>query len=509
MSQGHTTRAEFLKVVGAASTWVVFLNALVGCKAEAKSLPANAPEQPEYVQAFRSRPDLTPATIEVITQAHGTAPGYIFIALKEGAGEHGPMIIDDTGNLVWFGKYARARDFKVQYFHDEPVLTWWEGRVVQGHGVGEYVIFDGFYQEITRVRAGNGLKGDLHEFLITPRDTALLTAYEAVRMDLSSVGGREDGVVWGGIAQELDIETGEMLFEWRSLDHVGIEDSYAKPSDESAPFYDYFHINSIALDNDGNLLISSRNTSAVYKIDRESGEILWRLGGKRSNFEMGPGTRTAFQHDARRHGDGTITIFDNGAGLGKVHKQSRGIVVDLDENEMRATLLHEYTSPEELLATSQGNVQALPNSNVFVGWGSEPYFSEFSSEGKLLLDARFPPNGETYRAFRFPWKGFPTDAPAVSVDKRSSGQAILYASWNGATEVATWQVLTGPSPDKLKILGTAPRKGFETAITLRTSEPYVGVRARDRFWRMLGVSKVINLGDHAEGYSSPITGGLM
>jgi hypothetical protein len=213
------------------------------------------------------------------------------------------MILDDRGQLVWFGKYTSARDFRVQRYRGRPVLTWWEGTVVAGHGVGEYVIFDDSYHEIARVRAGNGYRGDLHEFLITPHGTALLTSYAPATADLSAVAGPEAGAAWDGIAQEIDIETGEVLFEWHSLDHVGVEESYVHPPDDPAYAYDYFHINSIDVDHDENLLVSARNTWTVYKIDRESGRVLWRLGGKKSDFEMGEGTRSALQHDARRHED--------------------------------------------------------------------------------------------------------------------------------------------------------------------------------------------------------------
>src|SRR5215212_1501658 len=185
------TRRRFLTALGAAATCLSLTNAVR--YALSRMLPAAAKD----VLAFRSRPDLSPAAVEVTTeQAHDdTAPGYLFIALKEGTGEHGPMIIDDLGQLVWFGKYSSARDFKMQYYQGRPVLTWWEGRVVCGHGIGEYVIFDDSYHEIARVRAGNGLRGDLHEFLITPQDTALLTTYGLVGWDLSPVGGPENGAV--------------------------------------------------------------------------------------------------------------------------------------------------------------------------------------------------------------------------------------------------------------------------------------------------------------------------
>src|SRR5215218_2893999 len=376
------TRQRFLGFVGAG---VALLN-VPGCKEDRQS-HHSPPARPSEVRSFRLHPDLSPPAIEITAQAHDNAPGYIFIAPKKGAGQYGPMIVDDQGQLVWFSKNRYATDFRVQTYQGEPVLTWWEGKVVAGHGVGEYVIFDGSYREINRIRAGNGYQGDLHEFFITAEDTALLTAYVSIQTDLSPIGGPEDGAVWEGIAQELDLETGEVLFEWRSLEHVGVEETYREPLQNPGTPLDYFHINSIDIDFDGNFLISAKGTSAVYKVDRESGEILWRLGGKESDFEMGPGTRIGYQHDARRQRDGTITIFDNGASP-KVHEQSRGIVVELDMDGMSATLVREFTHPNKLISTSQGNVQVLPDANLFVGWGSAPYFSEFSHEGELLFDAQ-------------------------------------------------------------------------------------------------------------------------
>jgi hypothetical protein len=402
------------------------------------------------------------------------------------------MMIDGLGQLVWFGKYRSARDFKVQRYRGKPVLTWWEGRVLAGHGDGEYAIFDDSYREIARVRAGDGYRGDLHEFLITPQNTALLTSYEAVRTDLSAVGGPVDGAVWEGIAQEVDIQTGEVIFAWHSLEHVGIDESYVEPPQDPAHLYDYFHINSIAVDHDGTLIVSARNTWTVYKIDRNTGEVLWRLGGKNSDFQMGHGTWTAFQHDARRHEDGTITIFDNGAHP-KVHDQSRAILVELDEDKMNATLVRGYVSPQKPLATSQGNAQRLPEGNMFVGWGSEPFLSEFSYDGKLLLNGRFPPDGESYRAFRFPWSGHPIEDPAVAVEQGSADKVKLYASWNGATEVESWEVLAGSRPGQLQSLGSVPRIGFETVMLVQTSHSYFAVRAKDRRGHALGTSATVKL----------------
>src|ERR671920_1344865 len=483
-----STRQEFLGVVGAG---VALLN-MPGCKEDRQS-HHSPPARPSAVRSFRSRPELSPPAIEITAQAQDTAPGYIFVAPKKGAGQDGPMIVDDQGQLVWFSKNRYATDFRVQTYQGEPVLTWWEGKVVAGHGVGEYVIFDGSYREINRIRAGNGYQGDLHEFFITAEDTALLTAYVSIQTDLSPIGGPEDGAVWEGIAQELDLETGEVLFEWRSLDHVGVQETFREPPQDPGTSLDYFHINSIDIDFDGNFLISAKGTSAVYKVDPANGEILWRLGGKESDFEMGPGTRFVSQHDSRRQSDGTITIFDNGAPP-QEHEQSRGIVLELDMDEMSATLVREYTLPNKPLSTSQGNVQVLPDSNVFVGWGSAPYFSEYSHDGELLFDVSFLGSTQSYRAFRLPWSGNPDDEPAVAVERGSDDEVTVYVSWNGATEVATWQVLAGPDPNRLEPVGSAPWRGFETTIVVSTTEPYVSVQARSASGRTLGTSKVAKLG---------------
>ncbi len=450
--------------------------------------------------AFRSRPDLSPPTVEVTTPARGVAPGYVFAAAKNGPGEiypaqDGPMILDNEGRLVWFrpvqSEDQDAMDFKVQRYKGEPVLTWWQG-THSGYGNGEYVIFDSSYREVARFRAGNGLDGDHHEFLISERDTALFTIYRRVAMDLSPLGGPEKGAVIDGIAQEVNIETGEVVFEWHSLEQVGLDESLSAPAPDLTDAYDYFHINSIDVDHDGNLLVSARRTSAVYKIDRESGEVIWRLGGEKGDFEMGPGARFAYQHDARRNDDGTISVFDNrGLDMGE---PSRGVVLELDERAMKATLVQEYTHPDSPFAPYQGNVQVLGNGNVFVGWGSAPYLSEYGPNGGLLFDARFPDDSESYRAFRSPWKGLPEDRPAVAVEFGSEDRVTLYASWNGATEVDTWEILAGPGPDGLVSVGSAPRKGFETAIAFDTDEPYVAARAKDRSGKPLGTSEAVKRG---------------
>jgi hypothetical protein len=494
------TRRRFLTAVSAGAAWIALTNT-PGCKPAKSSKRATpskttSPAQPEPVLvegsppapqrdawSFRTRPDLSPRAIDVAKQSHDTAPGYVFGAPKKrGPGQGGPMIVDNRGQVVWFrpvqSKAPRAMDFKVQNYRGESVLTW---------GAGDHVILDSSYHEIARFHAGHGYRGTLedhHEFLISPEDTALFTIYNPVRRDLSPVDAPKDGLLWEGVVQELDVETGKVLFEWHSLDHVSLDETYVDSSADVRSGIDYFHINSVDVDHDGNLLVSARRTCGVYKIDRESGEIIWRLGGKKSDFEMGPGTRFAYQHDARRQSDGAITIFDNGTttihnGIPKAVEESRGIALELDEKKMTATLVAEYTHPDKLFADAGGNMQVLPNGNVFIGWGRARVFSEFSKDGDLLFSASFPKYG-SYRAFRFPWSGHPSDRPVTVAERTSEEEVSVYVSWNGATQVTAWEVLAGASPSELESLGSIPRNGFVTAMLVRTAEPYVVVRAKDR-----------------------------
>jgi hypothetical protein len=492
------TRRRFLQAAVGGAAWVA-LGGNLGCDPvpRARATAASAPTGQAW--NFRSRPDLHPPVIEVIKQARDTAPGYIFIAPKNGPGEAGPgqdgcVILDDAGQPVWLrllqNEGMDVMAFRAQKYKGETVLTWWEG-LHTGYGQGQYVIFDSSYREIARFGAGNGYEGDHHEFLITPQDTALITIYSKVQRDLSGVGGPVDGVLLDGIAQEIDIESGEVLFEWHSLDHIELEESlYEPPSDLEAAF-DYFHINSIDPIPGGYLLISARRTCAMYKVDRKTGEIVWSLGGKKSDFKMGAGVRTTLQHDARRNPDGTITIFDNG-NVNRVD-QSRAIMIEVDEDKMSASLVREYTHPDRLLSDTQGNVQVLPKGNVLVGWGSAPFFSEFNHHGELLFHAAFPTEGETYRAFRFPWSGQPTDDPAIAADLGTEDEVSIYASWNGATEVTTWQLLAGSVPDQLEPLASAPRQGFETVITVLTTESYVGLEAVNSSGKVLGTTSALKL----------------
>jgi len=393
------------------------------------------------------------------------------------------MILDDAGSLVWFRPVVHkvVTDFKVQKLHDQPVLTWWEGKSVDGLSDGEWVVLDASYREVARFSAARGLYGDLHEFVITPWSTALVTSKEVRPWDLRPVGGRSRGHVVGGVIQELALPRGRLLWEWHSLDHVAVAETEitAKPG----PRFDYFHINAIGVAPDGHLVVSARNTWAAYKIDRRTGRVLWRLGGKRSDFTFGRGARFEWQHDVREHANSVVTVFDNAAAP-QEEPQSRALLLRLDTRRRRVSLLRAYTHrPERVLARYLGNTQLLDDGNVFVGWGGSTYMSEFDHAGAIVFDARLPHGGESYRAFRFPWAGRPAERPAAVIRGRT-----LHASWNGATAVASWQLRENGRPTRMQ-----PRTGFETALPLSPKTSRVDVLARDASGVPLGASPTLRV----------------
>jgi hypothetical protein len=447
------------------------------------------------VQSFHSRADLHPPAVTVTARSAAVAPGDELVAPYTGPGQAGPMILDQNGSLVWFkalAEHTSATNLRVQEYDGKQVLTWWQGDIsVHGFGQGEDVIADSTYTDIAHVKAGNGVHADLHDFQLTPRGAALITAYDPILCDLSSVGGRADGGVTDGLLQEIDVKTGLVMFQWTSLDHVALSESYTPPTTTSPAWpFDFFHINSLDLEQSGNLLISGRNTWTVYDVNSQTGQIEWRLGGKRSSFTMGAGTSTAWQHDPRELPNGSISLFDNGAGPA-IHKQSRGIVVSIDPQRKTATLVGQLFHPPPLLAESQGNMQALTNGDWFLGWGQVPDFSELSPSGQLLFDAHFPAHTQSYRAFRFAWTGTPAHPPALAVAPAAGGGGAAYASWNGATLVTAWRLLAGPAAASLAPVAQVARAGFETAIPLpagSTVGPYFAVQALAAGGGVLGTS---------------------
>jgi hypothetical protein len=379
---------------------------------------------------------------------------------------------------------------QVQRLNGRPVLTWWEGYLNYGVGNGVGKIFDAQYRQIGEIKAGNGYDGlDPHEIQLTDRGTAIVAIQTLVYQDLRSIRGARNAQVFDAIVQEIDLPTGLVLYEWHSLDHVSIRESYTRPPKRDRHLFDYFHINSIEEAPDGRFILSARNTWGVYKIDQYDGRVHWRLGGKRSSFKMGRGTRFAWQHDARVQRSGTITIFDNGAAP-PVAPHSRGIGLRVNTRTRRASLAKNYRHAGRLLSGSQGNMQRLPNGNVLIGWGQNPVVSEYSPRGRELFNAQLSRGNMSYRSFRHPWSAQPATSPAVAAtaDRRNT---TVYASWNGATTVARWDVLAGDAPGSLARVGSARRSGFETAVRVKGAHRYVAVQAKGADGRVLAASRAV------------------
>jgi hypothetical protein len=453
-----------------------------------------ASRAPNDVLTFHSRPDLSTPAVQITKPSGTVAPGDIFLTPAHGPVQSGPMIVDSRGTLVWFHPLPAgdvAADFRVQHFAGRRVLTWWQGYLGAGVGVGEDVVYDSSYRQVAVVRAANGLSADLHEFLLLPHGRALITAYYPVYWDASSVHGARNAIVLDCVIQEIDVKTGLLVFQWDSLDHIPLSDTYETlPTDAGQPF-DYFHINSIQIDDDGDLVLSARNTWAAYKISPHSGRIVWALGGKHSSFKLSKEADFAFQHHVQVQSadDRIITLFDDGAGPPAIHEESRAITLRLDPRNRTATLLQADDHAPALSAGYEGDVQELPGGNQFVGWGQQPYFTEYDANGSAVFDGRFVGGNTSYRAYLYPWNGTPATPPAVAASTAGNTTAV-YVSWNGATNVSRWQVLTGSTPAKLTASTVQPTQGLETEISVRAA-PFVAVRALDADGRVLSTSSVI------------------
>ncbi len=493
------TRGQFLRAAGGTAAGMLWLGPRAA--AAAREVGDRHGSSALY-HTYRSRPDLRPptATVHPSTRMAASADGSWFLTAGTNAkAQNGTVILDRYGSPVWFKPSPPgwfAYDFRAQTYRGKPVLTWWQGTIF---GVGEAVIMDTSYTEVARVHAGNGHQVDPHEFLLTPEGTALITCSPStVSADLSSVGGSRNGQVAESVMQEIDVETGDVLLEWRSLDHVPVSESYMWAG---GGVYDYMHLNSIDVTPDGNLLISGRHTWALYKLDRRTGEVIWRLGGKRSDFAMGPGAQFAWQHDARQVDEQTITVFDDGAAFFEgnhryraTHRQSRGLALGVDHSARRAKLSRAYEHRPPLLAGGYGNTQTLAGGDVVVGWGNLPVASLFDSSGKLLQDVNLSSIYASYRAFNLPWTGTPARPPDVAAHRLPNGRGTtVYASWNGTTACAAWMVRAGSDPSALRRAEVKPRTGFETAIGIPQTAGYVDATALDSAGRALARSAAVKV----------------
>ncbi len=465
------------------------------------------------VWSFVSEPNLHPMKIQVNKHEAGTSPGYVALApygFSDEAmyGQSGSLLVDNDGNPVWFRPLSSPNlmntDFRKQYYKKKPVLTFWQGTLVTPPaytnapgGSSEpgscFYILDSHYKVLHTIRAHRGYVSDIHEFLLTPQNTALILSTKQVPMDLTPYGGPADGVVQDFAIQEIDVETNELLFFWNALDHIPLSDSYESAS--SSDVWDAYHLNSIGItDNPDDILLSSRSMWAIYRINKPTGNILWQLGGMQSDFSFGPNAAFSWQHDARYLSNTLISLFDDNSDGSTSTPPSHGLMLQLDFTLMTANVYRTYYHDPNISVASQGNLQSLKNGNKFIGWGQSQYYSEFASDGNseanpslnLLYDAQMPSTNYSYRAYREEWVGKPCYPPSIAVQDN-----IVYASWNGSTEAAKWQVYAGKKPKKLHLVACKAREGFETAIEVDAPGPYYRVEALDKRGKTLGKSKIV------------------
>ena len=372
---------------------------------------------PGVISSAAQADPTAPPPVTILSSQPNIGQGDIFVSPFGDSSTYanGPEILDSHGNVVWFQAAPageEAADFRTQTYLGQPVLTFWQGTGLGGISSGTDYIYNDHYQQIAAVNAGNGLSADGHEFLITPWNTALILSYTTATADLTSIGGPANQTVINGVVQEIDIATGKVLFQWNSADHLPYSQSEQPlPASASTP-WDWFHINAVKLDTDGNLLIDARDTWTTYKVSLTSGNVIWQLGGKNSDFTLqagqgqtldSPGEIFSWQHDPEPIGNNEYTFFDNESAGTPELPYSRAVTVKLNPWSKVATLVSSDNQPEGLSAASQGNAQTTGDGNLFVGWGILPYISEFDPSGKLIFNAEFPTGVNTYRAYLLPW----------------------------------------------------------------------------------------------------------
>ena len=458
---------------------------------------------------FVTRPDLAavPARVTEGPGHEDLLEGYVPMSprVEDAEPEDQPLanaIVDTQGELVWLQnrdhlapEHDATYHLQFQEYQGEPVLTWWEGETRFGWGSGEIVIADASYEEIARITPTEGgvdIEPDFHEFRLTEHGTLLSMYYQPTQTDMTAVGGPADGWVAANVFQEYDVETGELLFEWNSLDHVPVTASFWDFEVESErdpnigteinPF-DYFHLNSVAYDGDDTdtFLISARNTHAVYSVDRDSGDLNWTLGGRYSDYEMAGDSYFSWQHDVQRDEDGTIRLFDN-ASEPAMRENSRVLYLELDDDAMIAHVAGQLDPPEERLSYYMANAEVYDSGHLMVGWGWEPYFTQYTPDGEVAVDVDHSPY-LSYRAYLSQdWAGTPAEAPALAVDGDS-----VFVTWNGATEVAQWRLFSGADEDSAEFREVADWDGFETELSA-PNDDYLAVQALDESGEVLASS---------------------
>jgi EmrB/QacA subfamily drug resistance transporter len=453
--------------------------------------------------SYVTAPTLHPPKIRVLhsTEAANLAPGYIFTAsfynlnYPPMVGQSGPLILDHSLQPVWFQPVPEkevAANLSLQSWEGKPALAWWQGVVAKSGSTesGEDVVVNQHYQTVARLKAKDGWVLTLHEMVIKGED-AWVTANKNIPLNLSKYGGAYNGALIDSAVQEYNLKTGKLIRSWDALKHIPLGDSRASVPTNGFP-WDAYHVNSIDIAENGTFLVSMRNTWAAYLVNAASGKIDWTLGGRSSSFKFGPKAAFQWQHDVELESASTVSLFDDhccqltGGGTSvPATGPSRGLVLNIDQATHTATLAAQYPGDGSFESEFMGDTQTLSNGNQFVGWGSEPYLSEFSKTGKVLLEGEFPEPDLSYRSTLEQWEGMPLVGPSGAVRGTT-----VYASWNGATKLASWRVLgSAATGGAMKTVASHARSSFETAIALSQSYKTYEVEALDEHGRVIGRSK--------------------
>ena len=371
--------------------------------------------------------------------SNNPSPGNIFIT-NQGRGDtsigYFLMILNNDGSTLEYKKLPKPANL----FKMEP-----DGDLSYNITAdGTRIILDTSLSPIDTFQCGNGYKANGHDFLLLPNGHAIMFANDREPVNMSKIvaGGDTNAIVTGVIVQELDASK-NVVFQWRSWDYIPDTDSYY---DLTAASIDLLHANGLAVDADGNILVSMRHLSSIVKINRQTGDVMWMLGGKQNNFtfinehEYNAPTYFSYQHDIAVLPNGDITLFDNGNQHSPEY--SRAVEYKLDENNMTATLVWEYRHNPDIFATSMGSVQRLPDGNTMVGWGqgsaliNNPIFTEVTPEGSIALEFYLPKTEYSYRAYVYPWKSQQPEATAVNQQNLYEGNTYNFNNDSSSTGIS-------------------------------------------------------------------------
>ena len=387
-----------------------------------------------------------PAALHVVTDKPGVAPGLLITnpinvyPKEKPSWTGGPTIYDNAGHVVWYKPSRSIHVTEPVTYDGKPALAYYQiTKVMGGWNQGYWVILNQSYKVVAEIHAGNGLMADHHELVLTDHGTALVDSYNPVPMDLSQYGGSANATVMEAVVQEVSLTTGQVLFEWHSLKYIPVTNTY---NSLTTPTVDYFHINAIAEDTDGNLIVSGRFISTILKINRSTGALMWRLGGKQSDFQFIGDSGPSMQHDVRVVGPSTYSAFDNGDLRNPPY--SRGVTWQVDVSTHTASVVDQWRHDPDLYSSIMGSNRVLPNGNRLIGWalGGDGATTEYAGH-TVVFESTFGNFASTYRTFRAVWNATPAAPPTLSV-QRSSGKVLAKVSWNGATDIVQWQLLAGP-----------------------------------------------------------------